>query len=176
MKLAVSPAIAISSSTAIIVVIAVLFILRPLSAQISERRLAIDSTRALIESLAQQQRNIENVSRNFTQLTEQDAQVESAFLSERSSVDFFNNLDTLGDSAGITNFQKRLDQANQQSQQLIGLHLTFDSTFASTLSFLQGLAKLDVIVSVQTMTVTRGSGTNDLTVSVDALVPWETTI
>ncbi|MBI5405085.1 MAG: hypothetical protein HY976_02565, partial [Candidatus Kerfeldbacteria bacterium] len=123
MKLAVSPAIAISSSTAIIVVAVALLVLRPLGAQISERRTAIDSTRALIESLAQQQRNIENVSRSFTRLSEQDAQVASVFLSERKSVEFFNDLDALGDSAGIINFQKRLDQANQQPQQLVGLHL-----------------------------------------------------
>ncbi|MBI5404593.1 MAG: hypothetical protein HY976_00030, partial [Candidatus Kerfeldbacteria bacterium] len=128
------------------------------------------------ESLAQQQRNIENVSRSFTRLSEQDAQVASVFLSERKSVEFFNDLDALGDSAGIINFQKRLDQANQQPQQLVGLHLTFDSTFAATLSFLQGLAKLDIMVSLQTLSMTRGSGTNDLTVSVDAFVPWEAAI
>lgn len=174
MKKYLSPPVTVGLSVLVLVALIVFFGLLPLVSKTNDQRTQIDATRTLIASLGQQQRNIEAVSKNFTRLAEQDTLVGSAFLNERKSVEFFNALDALGDQAGVLEFQKRLDAPGQQAQQLVGLHLEFSANFESALELLNGLHQLNIFTRPNGLTITRGTGLQNLHVVLDAFIPWET--
>jgi len=173
MKTRIPVAVATLFGFSVLVSGLVLFVTIPLSKKISERRTEIDSVRTSIAALLQQQRNIDTVSRSFAELNRKDEDVASVFLSESRSVSFFDELDALGDQLGISEVQKRLDDPNDAAgDQLIGLQVSFVTSYKSALTFVRELLKLSVLISPTDISLSQATRPGFVSVSIESQIPW----
>lgn len=170
-----SPAIIVGFTTASVITAVIVFFMVPFQKSLASTRQRIDSTRANIVSLDQQQQNIDAVSKNFTELTDQNDLIQAVFLTNDSTVDFFNTLDELADRLLLQKFQKHLDSPSAVSgPQVVSLRISFSSSYRTTLEFLRNLQQLKTLVKLNGITVSSSQSDNGYNVQVEALVPWQT--
>lgn len=144
----------------------------PLLNSIQSTRKQIDTTRALIESVRQQQLNVEQATQTFSNITEADDAAASVFLNENRAIQFFNAVDDLADASGLRDLTKRLDSPSAADYQTIGLHLTFTASYPQALDFINQLPSLRPIVVPQSIIASQ-SGAGSQTYQLDGLVAWE---
>lgn len=157
------------------IVVAVLSIgvIAPLLRSMYSRYDIITSQKEQIAELQAQQQNIAEVTQEYDALKEKEITVDEQFLSEDTSVDFFNTIDELISNSGATNSQLRIDTPVRTKEfQMLGIHLTFNASYRSTVAFVRGVMSMKQSVSISNIALSGSTDQSKHSVTIDAQVPW----
>lgn len=176
MKQFIRPSLIVWSIGLLMPAAIVTFFTVPLITELSTSRKTIDLTRSTIATVEKQQQNIDIVSQEFSQLTEQDELLDKLFLNEDRSVEFFNSLDTLFSTNGITGQTVKIDSPQQTASkyQTLNVTITFSTKYAALIHIIRQLQSLEPLILTQSITTTeRGGNFSDQSVTLNGLVLWE---
>lgn len=148
-------------------------VIAPLLRSMYSRYEIITSQKEQVAELQAQQRNIAEVTKEFDALKKKEIAVDEQFLSEDASVDFFNTIDELISNSGATSSQLRIDTPVRTKEfQMLGIHLTFNASYRSTVAFIRGVMSMKQSVSISNIALSGSTDQSKNSVIIDAQVPW----
>lgn len=147
--------------------------IQPQLTALNQARAEIDTTRLTIASLEKQQANLETVQREFTALQAAERSLQARYVQTKQSIDLFNTIDELFAQTRVSDGQLRLDSPSPNAEhQLTGAHLTFSATYAELITFIRQLNTIEPLVRIQSLAITGADTGDQLTVTIDAAIPW----
>jgi len=156
-----------------VVAILIAGVILPFMGSIAAQRSKITVEREQLARLQSQQRNIATVAKEYDALKKQEIIVDQLFLNEGGSVDFFNAIDELMATSGATNSQLRIDTpVRTKTFQLLGIHLTFNASYRSAVSFIRDIMMLRELVAITNVSISSDNADASAQVAIDAQVPW----
>ncbi len=162
----------IATNIVILSALIVVFVI-PFARSVIEQREELDTIRTNIESLRLEQSKIGSLSTTYAALQEYQQYIELLFLNDSSSIEFFNSLDKLETEQSLSNLAYSVDPpAKNVAQQVLGIHVSFSSTFQNAVSAVKKMYMLPVAFRITSITVSGSSEQNTVSVSIDGSISW----
>ncbi len=157
----------------VVVAILIIGVIVPLMSSIVSTRAELSAQHEQVVGLQAQQHDVAGTAKQYETLQTQEQSVSQKFLTEGTSVDFFNAIDALVTSAGASNSQLRIDTpARTKDFQMLGIHLTFNASYRSVITFVRGLSQMKELIAVTNVSISSASSGTQNSVTIDAQIPW----
>lgn len=149
------------------------FAVVPMFRQVIDQRTTLDDARTNIESLRAERSKIASLSTTFTTLQNHQEFIGSLFLNDQRIIEYFNLLDALGAELSLSQLDYKINTpAKNESYQVLGIHISFTSSFANAVNALKKLYTLPIGFRIDSLMLSETSTGATVSVSIDGSVSW----